>query len=857
MTDTDPVNALTGVAGVLQIPPPNNIPAQLTTLLGRERDIAAVRSLIQRSDVRLVTLTGPGGVGKTRLSLKVASDLLLHFDGGVYIVNLAPLTDPNLVLQAIAQTVGFQEEGRLPLLTELADRLGIGHTLLVLDNFEQILDAGITLSELLRECPGLKILVTSRSPLKVTGEHEYAVQPLDIPGSEFRAAAPQLGQYVGLESVSSVALFVKRAKAISHTFVLDNNNAAAISEICARLDGLPLAIELAAAHIKSLSPQALLTRLDKRLPILVGGPRDLPARQRTLRTTMEWSYGLLDDEARRTFRYLGVFVGVCSLDAIEQIAPSGSASFAQIEALLDASLLRRVGEGAEPRYTMLETVREYATDKLESEGEADGARCAHALYFLNLAETAESKLSGAEQAQWLEHLEADHDNLRAALGWMLEADPASNAAMRDAAGALRLVGGMWRFWYMRGYLSEGRRWLARVPFGDASLPIAARAMAINGAGVLAYAQGELETARKHFESSLVLRREIGDLSTIAASLNNLGAVAVSQADFDYAVSLHSEALEIRRQIGDKWGMSSSLSNLGSLYINTGDYDKALIYQEQALELRRELGDNWSVAISLTNLGGLEVYRGNLDRAISYHEEALKLRQELGDKPGIAVSLNNLGRALLEQGNVARAKSFLESSAVLRVALSDDLGIVDTLEGLAGVAIKEDQPRRGARLLGAVESLREATGTPRTPADLSSYTRDLNSLHTSLGERVFEAAWVEGKAMSPEQALSAGDAEPIYVPEVAQADAGTLSLTGRSSESEVHQTLGHVPYPAGLTEREVEVLRSVSFGLTSNQVAEKLFISPLTVNVHLRSIYSKLGVNSRTAAVRFAVENKLF
>ncbi|MGA7730528.1 MAG: tetratricopeptide repeat protein [Chloroflexia bacterium] len=866
MADVDPIDTLAQIAGERQTPPPNNLPAQLTTLLGRDQDVPAARALLQHTDVRLMTLTGPGGVGKTRLALRVAADVLWDFEGGVFFINLAPVSDPHLVLQAIAQTVDLREGGDLPLLTELADRLAVGRTLLVLDNFEQVVDAGPILVDLLRECPGLKLLVTSRATLKMSGEYEYAVQPLAVPSAEYRVQ-PQvpsteyqvpsdsgvLGtRYSVLGAVPSVALFVRRARAVQGDFALTPENAAAVSEICARLDGLPLAIELAAAHIKSLTPQALLTRLDKRLPLLVGGPRDLPARQRTLRSTMEWSYGLLDEDARRVFRHMGVFVGGCTLEATEQICPGGE-PFAQIESLLDASLLRRVdGKGGEPRYGMLETVREYALGKLEAEGESGAAYRGHAGYFLALAEIADAKLMGGEQGEWLERLEADHDNLLAALAWMMEpASEGASAPVRNPEGALRLAGALWRFWYMRGYLSEGRRWLSRVPADDTSLPVAARAMALNGAGVLAYSQGDLEVARSFFERSLALRREMGDQVSIAASLNNLGAVAVSQADYEAAAALHGEALEIRRALDDKWGVASSLSNLGSMYINTREYDKALLYQEQALQMRRDLGDKWGEAISLTNMGGLEVYRGNLERAVELHEESLKLRQELGDKSGIAISLNNLGRAELAQGNVARAKSLLESSMALRLALGDETGMVDTLEGLAGVALGEKEPRRAGRLLGAVESLREATGTPRTPAEMDTYNSEITQLHSSLGERMFEGVWVEGRALSPEQALNASDAEPLYIPESTTAPAGAMQTpaVGQAGAAHAH-------YPAGLTEREVQVLRCVSFGLTSNQVAEKLIISPLTVNVHLRSIYSKLGVNSRTAAVRFAVDHKL-
>jgi predicted ATPase/DNA-binding CsgD family transcriptional regulator len=863
MADADPIDTLAQIAGERQTPPPNNLPAQLTTLLGRDQDVPAARALLQRTDVRLMTLTGPGGVGKTRLALRVAADVLWDFEGGVFFINLAPVSDPHLVLQAIAQTVDLREGGDLPLLTELADRLAVGRTLLVLDNFEQVIDAGPTLVDLLRECPGLKLLVTSRATLKVSGEHEYAVQPLAVPSAEYQVpstkyrvpSAPEsLGtRYLVLGTVPSVALFVRRARAVRGDFALTAENAAAVSEICARLDGLPLAIELAAAHVKSLTPQALLARLDKRLPLLVGGPRDLPARQRTLRSTMEWSYGLLDEDARHVFRHMGVFVGGCTLEATEQVCPGGE-PFAQIESLLDASLLSRVdGKGGEPRYGMLETVREYALGKLEAEGESGAAYRGHARYFLALAETADAKLMGGEQGEWLERLEADHDNLLAALAWMMEpASEGMSTPVRDPEGALRLAGALWRFWYMRGYLSEGRRWLSRVPADDTSLPVAARAMALNGAGVLAYSQGDLEVARSFFERSLALRREIGDQMSIAASLNNLGAVAVSQADYEAAAALHGEALEIRRALDDKSGVASSLSNLGSLYIITSEYDRSITYQEQALQIRRDLGDKWGEAISLTNMGGLEVYRGNLERAVELHEESLKLRQELGDKAGIAISLNNLGRAVLAQGNVARAKSLLESSVALRLALGDEVGMIDSLEGLAGVALGEQQPRRAGRLLGAVESLREATGTPRTPAEMETYNSEIAQMHSSLGERVFEGVWVEGRALSPEQALNASDAEPVYIPDSTTAPRGAVQTPAAPG----HATAMHAQYPAGLTEREVQVLRCVSFGLTSNQVAEKLIISPLTVNVHLRSIYSKLGVNSRTAAVRFAVDHKL-
>jgi predicted ATPase/class 3 adenylate cyclase len=477
----------------------NNLPVQPTPLLGREREVAEIADLLRRDDLRLLTLTGTGGTGKTRLALQAAAELIDEFEDGVFFVALTPISDPGLVASAVAGSLSVGESAGRALEEDLKDYLSSKELLLILDNFEQVVDAAPLVGELLAACRALEVLVTSRTPLRIYGEYEYPVRPLELPDPENLPPIEALGQN------EAIRLFTERARAANATFSLTNENAPAIAEICARLDGLPLAIELAAARTRLLSPQAICSRLSDPLKLLTGGARDLPERQRTLRGAIAWSYALLDEDEQILFAKLAVFSGGCALDAAETICEPDSDSSVDIldglSSLLDKSLLRQEeGEGGEPRFVMLETIREFARERLQISGNAAKTRKLHAEYFLALAEQGESKLRGPEEAMWLERLDVEHDNMRAALSWALE--------RREAEVALRLGGALWLFWFVRGYHSEGRRWLQEALAVDEPGSPVSRAMALAGVGWLAFEQGELDRAQEAYEEGLeVLEHE--------------------------------------------------------------------------------------------------------------------------------------------------------------------------------------------------------------------------------------------------------------------------------------------------------------------------------------------------------------
>src|SRR5829696_5669449 len=546
----------------------NNLPAQPTPLVGRERELGEVRDLLRAEGVRLLTLTGPGGIGKTRLGLQVGAELLDEFEDGVFFVALAPLTDTALVASAIASPLGVVETGERPLKEGLETYLRDKEVLLLLDNFEQVLDAAPLLGELLSECPKLKGLATSRSVLRVYGEHEYPVPPLELPSPGRLPAIDRLSQY------EAVRLFIERAKAARPDFSVTDENAPAVAEICTRLDGLPLAIELAAARIKLLPPRAMLERLGSRLKLVTGGARNLPERQRTLRGTIEWSYTLLEEGERVLFARLAVFSGGRTLEAIEAICDAKGDlpvdTLDGVSSLLDKSLLRQEeGPEGEPRFVMLETIHEYARERLEASGEAEEVRRLHAEYFLALAEGAEPELTGADQLACLERLEAEHDNMRAALQWSLEKEPAT---------AFRLAGMLARFWEIRSDFSEGSRWL------EAALRQSARPDTITEA------------------------------TTRAKLLSEAGTFAYYRADYDHAIVLHGEALELYRELGDDSGVAFSLMCLGAQHNQPGDYERAAPFFEEALALSRRIGDRRNIVITLHNLADVERQRGNYKRA---------------------------------------------------------------------------------------------------------------------------------------------------------------------------------------------------------------------------------------------------
>jgi predicted ATPase/class 3 adenylate cyclase/DNA-binding CsgD family transcriptional regulator len=848
---------------------PNNLPFQPTPFIGREKEVAALGQLLCREDVRLVTLTGPGGTGKTRLALQVAAELSDLFADGISFVDLAPVNDPALVIVAIAQSLGIREVGGQPLLERLKDELQQRQMLLVLDNFEQVIKAAVRVVDLLATCPQLKVIVTSRVVLHVQVEQEFFVPPLSLPDPNH---LPDLG---ALSQYEAVALFIRRAQRVQPDFQVTNATAPAVAEICVRLDGLPLAIELAAARMKLLSPEALLARLHQPLHVLTSGLHDVVARQQTLRNTIEWSYQLLNDQEQWLFRQLSVFVGGCRLSAIEATSPGGAAESVldTVASLADNSLLLRVEQqtGEEPRFAMLVTIREYALENLAAGGETEAARRAHAAYFLGLAEEAEQGMAGPRQAVLLERLEQEHDNLRAAMQWSLE------QAEEGKAMALRLGGALYSFWYVRAYFSEGRDFLERALPRSDEVASPVRAKALYAASQLNDALGSLDRAEELYEQSLALYRELADTMGIASCLHLLADIAWGRGNLTVARSQAEESLMLFRELGDKRSVAYLLYHLGSLAVEQGEYARGRDLLTESLTINRELGDTRIIALSLFKLALL--YRlsgGDLAQAHTLLDESFALSRELGDKESIANCLSLSGMLALDEGDTASARSLNEQAlalfkemkqqhgtalslyALAQVATAqedytrsqalyeqgvgvarksgDKRTIPSGLEGLAAAIAAQGNHAWAAHLWGAAEALREAIGVPLPPVERAPYHRTVAAARTQFGEKAFATAWAEGRTMSPEQALATQGQVALPIP-------GELSSSPPT-------------YPDGLTTWEVEVLRVVAQGLTNEQVAERLVISPRTVDTHLTSIYSKIGVSSRSAATRYALEHHL-
>ena len=860
----------------------HNLPVQPTPLIGREKEISTLQDLLHREEVRLVTLTGPGGIGKTRLGLQVAAEMSDAFSDGVYFMNLAPISDPELVVPTLAQALDVKEIAEQSLLDLLKTSLQEKQLLLLLDNFEQVVDAAVYVAELLAVCPNLKVMVTSRMALHVRGEQEFAIPPLSVPDPR------RLPDLVALSQYEAVALFIQRAQAVKLEFQVTNANAPAISEICVRLDGLPLAIELAAARIKLLPPQALLARLGQRLAVLTSGARDVPERQKTLRNTIEWSYLLLDAYEQRLFRRLSVFVGGCTLEAAESVSAAlGDATPSVLDgvaSLIDKNLLLQTAqEGEESRLVMLETIREFGLEALTEQHEMELTKAAHAACYLRLSEEADVWLWGPQQAVWLERLEQEHDNLRAALSWSLEEGPGEGTSRRKEV-ALRLAGALDRFWFARGHFSEGWAILSRAVAASAGVTAAIRAKALVVAAELAFVQPDIEREEALAEEALVLYREVGDRVGIARSLGQLGRFASYRYEYARAHSLLEESIALLKELGNQWYLGWSLFALANLAAVQGEHVKAQSHYEEALALYRELGDKEIVAIVLTGFASLlHQYQGDLVTARSMCDEALMLSRELGSMQGVAYSLSISGDIALSQGNLTAARQLSEEAFTLYRELGiksnmantlsvlarvealmgdydrarllyegiltlarevhDKINLAYYLEGLAAVVAAQGELVWSARLGGAADSLHKVTASPLPPFFRPDYQRVVAAARARLGEQAFHAAWDQGRAMTLEQVLAAPGRAEVSTPTLA---GQPLVITGKQLPR----------YPAGLTVREVEVLALVAQGLTDAQVAERLVISPRTVNTHLTSIYNKLGVDSRTAASRFAIEKRL-
>ncbi|HKP53852.1 MAG TPA: tetratricopeptide repeat protein [Chloroflexia bacterium] len=742
---------------------PNNLPAQRTSFVGRDKVVASIASIVRRADARLVSIIGPPGIGKTRLSLRVALEVLEDFRDGAYFVPLAATSDAGMLASTIGQTLKVRESGDRLALDNLKEYLRNRHILLVLDNFEHLIDAAPVVADLLTSAAGLKIIISSREALRVYGEHVVQVPPLEVPSSKFQVQNEEglpgtLNLERGtLEKYEAIHLFNDRAVAVKHDFAITGDNAGTIAEICRRLDGLPLAIELAAAHANTLSPDAILEKLDNRLQLLTKGPHDLPPRQQTLRAAVDWSYNLLDAEEQQLFRQLSVFSGRWTLASAEAIvageSPSrgGKQSVASltkgVESLLSKNLLRQDGSTAnESWFSMLETIREYAWEKLLESGEGD-IQQRHSDYYLALAQEAYEKLNGADQGAWLERLELEHDNLLGALSYSM--------GRGDIETVLWFGIGLWRFWELRGHPREGLRWLLAGLNAEerAGVPLPILGNAYNSAGNLAWSMGDFALARKMHEQGLAARREVGDKLRIGSSLNNLGLVAQDLGEYEHARALYEESLEICRELDDKADIASTLNNLAIVCLAQGDAASARAMNEESLGLWRELEDAYGMALSLHNLGEAARLERDYTTAPPLYEQSLELYRELGFHQGEANVLNNMGHVAHNLQDLERATALFREGLLLRREMGDKRAIAESLAAFAGVALSQGQPERSVRLLGAADALLEMAGAPLFSLDAIEYDRTLSASKHQLTEKEWKTAWEEGRGMTVEQAVA--------------------------------------------------------------------------------------------------------
>ncbi|MGA9584149.1 MAG: tetratricopeptide repeat protein, partial [Terracidiphilus sp.] len=722
--------------------PINNLPTQRNAFIGREREATELRRLLSHGDVQLVTLTGPGGIGKTRLVLQVAAESCGEFPGGLCFVSLSTVGERSMIISAIAQALGVRESANQTAQESVDEYLrGLEQPmLLVLDNFEHLVSAAPVVSQLLSIGPKLKIAVTSQAPLHVYGEYEFPVPPLTLPDLK---SIPSLDV---LSRLPAIALFVERATAVKREFTLTRDNASAVAAICARLDGLPLAIELAAARIKLLSPSDMLSRLESRLRLLTGGARDLPTRQQTLRSTIDWSFGLLNAAEQTLFRRLSVFSGGCTLEGVESVCDTmgdlGVDVLDGMASMVDKSLVQHVVD-AETRFTLLSTIREYALEHLALSPDERATRRAHAAYFLVLAEEGAHEVTA--NSEWLDLFEVEHDNFRAALDYLIKT--------RDVDWSLRLGAALFRFWETREYFTEGRdaiEKLLALETSDARPKLRARLQF--AAAVLAGEQGDFDSARQLFEDSMESSVELNDQRGVAVALNALAVQARNRGELADASSLFERSLAIWKDIGDFADLARALSNLANVTKLQGDYARASALYDECLTMFRKAGDSAGVAWTLNYQGDVAREKADFAGARSFCEQSLNAFRQLRDIWGIASALSDLAGLNYDQGNNEAARRLYAESIWLFWDLGHKRGVARVLECFAASAAAQSNAEQALRWAGAAAALRERLGAPLTPNDRASLEKALEFARRALGSPASLTAWMEGWAMPLEEAV---------------------------------------------------------------------------------------------------------